>query len=294
MAQARATRLMWEVQNAGVSADVATANLDKEIAATVGQIVIDANNQEMLMVIAEELGWVMRVPDEQAQSADAKRFLGDVSLSPAPRPPPPPPPIIVIAKTAGKRVFTKVAPVALVTSQVDGPLPGGDAIALGMLAVAAIAVGAITVYDIVTAPENEPTTTAVPAPASVAQPNATPAPAVKPRKYPNQTCEDDERERLQAEKKKICDLKGGYAASCTGKSLKDKEKLAKIPCSLIKLSLQQRRACMAARWVVQDKCFGGKPDPEHEGAIDQVQNGINNCEALEPINCAKGHPMANL
>jgi hypothetical protein len=64
------------------------------------------------------------------------------------------------------------------------------------------------------------------------------------------------------------------------------------PCSAVLLSLLQRQACNAARWEVQNKCFGGKPDAPHEDQIDQVQNGIDNCEALKLIVCATGHPMA--
>jgi hypothetical protein len=46
--------------------------------------------------------------------------------------------------------------------------------------------------------------------------------------------------------------------------------------------------------LIQEKCFGGNPDAGHKTQIDQVQNGIDNCQALTLINCAKGHPMAGL
>ncbi|MBK9258335.1 MAG: hypothetical protein IPM54_00690 [Polyangiaceae bacterium] len=130
-------------------------------------------------------------------------------------------------------------------------------------------------------------------PMATAKPTATttapPIPIALPRKYPNQTCEEAERIRLNDEMHKVCDK--GFAATCGGRKINE-DKLPKIPCSVVKLSLLQRRACLAARWLVQDKCFGGKPDTEHKDKIDQTQNGIDHCEALELINCAKDHPMA--
>src|SRR5262249_53443480 len=101
---------------------------------------------------------------------------------------------------------------------------------------------------------------------------------------------DDELARLEKEMHERCDA--GYAATCGGKI--NKSALPFISCSAIKLSLQQRRACLAARWLVQDKCFGGKPDARHEKPIAETQQGIDNCEALKLKNCAKGHPMAGL
>jgi len=52
--------------------------------------------------------------------------------------------------------------------------------------------------------------------------------------------------------------------------------------------------CLRIRQQIQDECFGGKPDEAHERAISEVINGINICLDLEKINCAPGHPMANL
>ncbi|MBK9266467.1 MAG: hypothetical protein IPM54_42600 [Polyangiaceae bacterium] len=96
--------------------------------------------------------------------------------------------------------------------------------------------------------------------------------------------------RLEKEMHKICDK--GFAATCGGKA--KKTDLPLIPCSAIKLSILQRQACIAARWLVQDKCFGGKPDDIHKKPIDDHQRGLDACEALKLINCAKGHPMAGL
>lgn len=132
----------------------------------------------------------------------------------------------------------------------------------------------------------EPTATAAPTVAPVPVTTSTP----KARRYPNQTCEDDELDRLEGEKDRLC--KVGYAVSCKGDL--SKPKFARIACSAIKLSILQRQQCLAARKLVQDKCFGGKPDVGHKTQIDEIQNGIDNCEALRLINCAKGHPMAAL
>ena len=53
------------------------------------------------------------------------------------------------------------------------------------------------------------------------------------------------------------------------------------------------RDCIAIRQRIQDECFGGVPDQVHEDALQFIQNGIDQCLALEAINCAPGHPMAD-
>ncbi|MBK8253563.1 MAG: hypothetical protein IPK82_12955 [Polyangiaceae bacterium] len=139
----------------------------------------------------------------------------------------------------------------------------------------------------------EPVITAMPmatvAPTSVPVTTAMPITTAVPiaHRYPNQTCTDDELDRLENIKKNLC--KGGYAAVCGDPA---KPKFARIPCSAIVLAIQQRQACRDARKVIQEKCFGGKPDPGHATAIEQEENGIRKCEALRLVNCAKGHPMA--
>jgi hypothetical protein len=134
-------------------------------------------------------------------------------------------------------------------------------------------------------PKPEPQTGSDP---KTTDPPPPPPPSPPARRYPNQTCENDVLDALEADKKKLC--YSGYAAACSGNH--DKPKFAKIPCSAIQLAIQQRLACKAARQLVQDKCFGGKSDAGHKKAIDQEQDGIDNCEALKLLNCAKGHPMA--
>ncbi len=118
--------------------------------------------------------------------------------------------------------------------------------------------------------------------------------AVPTRRYPNQTCDDDELKPLEQEKDKLCN--SGYAANCTGDRTREdvKKRLDGIPCSAIMLSLAQRYACLKQRNLIEEKCFGGVPDTGHQEAIDNTQRGINLCEALKLINCVAGHPMSNL
>ena len=236
---------------------------DKATLSKIGQMALDSVGYEEIMRQAELAGWVKTVHVEQAQSTSAKKFMGDV-----------PPPTKAIEE-AFKLVMTKAAPAALSSARV--PLIG-DKLALGILAVSLVAVGGIAVHKIFFAPSAGTTTTAAPSPTVVA-----------PRRYPNQTCEDAELDRLEDEAHDRCDLKKGFAADCN----QNEKKLEMIPCSRIKLSLQQRRACLDARWDVQNKCFGGKPDGPHKDKIDQTQKGIDHCETRKPINCAPGHPMAN-
>ena len=127
-------------------------------------------------------------------------------------------------------------------------------------------------------------------PSATSLPTAVPITTAVPvaRRNPNQTCDDKELDRLEAEKKKLC---GGYAvSSCNPK----KVDTGKIRCSAILRAIPQRQACLAARQLIQDRCFGGKPDAGHKTQMDDVENGIRQCEALKLINCAKGHSMAGL
>ncbi len=169
---------------------------------------------------------------------------------------------------------------------------GATAITMQLVIYSATTTAPITATPATTATP-VPTTTATATPTATATTTTTSPPIALPRRWPGQTCEDTELDRLEGVKKGLCELKGGFATICGGGGIA-KSKLPSIPCSLIRLSLAQRRSCLAARWAVQDKCFGGKPDDRHKGEIDNVQNGVKHCELLEPINCAEGHPMANL
>jgi len=273
LATARAERLLWEAQRAGGSAEVLIAESDEATLAKVGQMALDTVGYDEIMRLAEQKGWVKWVPNKHALSATSKQFLADG---------PPLPNVQEIVKESLKLVMTKTAPVAVVVSQLDTPAPGpGDLLAVGIFAVSLVAAGGISVYIYV---KNQDS------PGPTSQPQSPPAPQPAPRKYPNQTCENDEMARLEKEMHTLCD--GGFAATCGGSSKKIQENLQVIPCSAIKLSIQQRQACVAARWDVQNKCFGGKPDDVHKKAIDNHQRGLDYCEALKLINCAKGHAMA--
>jgi hypothetical protein len=38
----------------------------------------------------------------------------------------------------------------------------------------------------------------------------------------------------------------------------------------------------------------GRSDPTHAAVLAELQSGLAACLALEAVNCAPGHPMANL
>lgn len=116
----------------------------------------------------------------------------------------------------------------------------------------------------------------------------------KARKYPNQTCEDEELAKLEAEKTELCE--SGFSANCKGKRKyeQERQRLDSIPCSKVMRSLQERLACLHHRNLIEDLCFGGKPDKGHQEQIDNVKLGIDHCEELKEINCTPGHPMSGL
>lgn len=96
---------------------------------------------------------------------------------------------------------------------------------------------------------------------------------------------------LQANKDLVCGRIPG--TSCSPSKVSPK-KLAKMPCSMIRLRIQALRDCLAAREDIQNQCFGGVPDADHLRAQTEIQNAINQCTTLEAVNCAPGHPMAGL
>ena len=109
-------------------------------------------------------------------------------------------------------------------------------------------------------------------------------------RHPNQTCTDARLDELQAEKDRICNSIPG--TSCSPGKVSPK-RLSRRPCSEIRTRLQALRECYRIRKQIQDECFGGMPDPAHQNALQETQNGIDACEELEKVNCAPGHPMAN-
>ncbi len=112
-----------------------------------------------------------------------------------------------------------------------------------------------------------------------------------PRRHPNQTCEDSVLDHLQAEKDRICNAMPGASCSPAGSSAK---RLARMPCSQIRLRIQALRNCITIRQFIQDECFGGVPDTPHERALNEHKSGLIHCLGLEAENCAPGHPMADL
>ncbi len=276
---------------------------------------LDTLGYDEIMHRAEEQGWIKSVPDEQAQSTVDKRFIGDVSLSPTPQPPvrpPPPPPAGVIARTATKRIVTRAAPrvvaravpTAIAAASADGPFPVGDVIAVGIVVVALVVehglapeevlvLGGGQAHRLTAAASAAAATTSAPQPTTTAQPAPT---VVKPRKYPNQTCEEDERIRLEAAKKAVCPEKPQTfpGRSCHHKTAKEKALAEKYPCSLLRSRIAAVNTCVAARQKVQDECFKGSPDTGHPQQIADLSRGNSLCEALKAINCAPSHPMSGL
>ncbi|WP_128642432.1 hypothetical protein [Rhodococcus opacus] len=157
--------------------------------------------------------------------------------------------------------------------------PPGWIVGAVVLVVAAAAIG--TGYILLRNPDTVRAST-TPSPAT---------PTTATRRYPNQTCEDTELDALQAAKDKICGRIPG--TSCSPSKVSPK-RLDRMPCSTIRLRIEALRGCLAARQDIQDKCFGGVADAAHARAVAEIQNAINHCVALETLNCAPGHPMANL
>jgi hypothetical protein len=124
-----------------------------------------------------------------------------------------------------------------------------------------------------------------------AQPIPVVAPISESRRYPGQTCDNSVLDRLQKEMHDVCDKIPGE--SCSPKKVNPK-KLAKQPCSKIRERIQAMKECLHYRQRIQDECFGGVPDEVHKNALEELQSGLKHCLDLEKVNCAPGHPMANL
>jgi hypothetical protein len=110
------------------------------------------------------------------------------------------------------------------------------------------------------------------------------------RRLPNQTCSNAQLDRLESEKDQACSSIPGK--SCSPSKISQK-KLDNYPCSDIRARITALQTCRDKRDEIQQKCFGGVPDVGHKQALDGLDNGINQCRALEQLNCAPGHPMAN-
>jgi len=113
----------------------------------------------------------------------------------------------------------------------------------------------------------------------------------KERRLPDQTCENHVLDAMQKAMHEVCDKIPGD--SCSPKKVSPK-KLARRPCSQIRVRIEAIRECLRQRMAIQDVCFGGSPDPTHAAVLSDVQSGLDACLALEAVNCAAGHPMAEL
>ncbi|MEH1785070.1 MAG: DUF4157 domain-containing protein [Nostoc sp.] len=173
----------------------------------------------------------------------------------------------------------EAAPVEVATG------PPGWAIGLG------IAVAAVVIIGVGIAISSDTDTPATPEPEAKPVPQPLPVPVPIPRRYPNQTCEDSVLDTLQQEMHAFCDRIGGE--SCSPSKVSPK-KLARRPCSEIRQRIQAVQECMRLRENIQEKCFGGQPDQAHQDVIEQLKSGLQHCLDLEKVNCAPGHPMANL
>jgi hypothetical protein len=117
-----------------------------------------------------------------------------------------------------------------------------------------------------------------------------PQPTPKTRRRPEQTCDDEELDRLQAEKDQLANAIPPFDPAVPDS--RNPKRLARAPCSRIKQRLRALEALLAKRWEIQNTCFGGKPDQPHQNEISAVERAIKRTTDLEAINCAKGHPMA--
>ena len=110
------------------------------------------------------------------------------------------------------------------------------------------------------------------------------------RRHPNQTCRNEVLDRLQDEMHRTCDSIPGPSCSPS----RSAKMLARIPCSVIRQRIEAFRECLRKRQEIQDTCFGGIPDARHVPPMEQINQGLANCERLAAVNCAPGHPMSTL
>jgi len=254
------------------------AALDKEILKKIGQMALDSLGYEEIMKRAEQQGWVKRVRVPRAQTAESKQFLAQDAAA--------------IAADVFTRVFTKAAPVALLTSQADSFLPGpGDIGGLGIMAGALIVAGAITVYTIATAPaatatSAPPVTTATATPTATA--TTTSPPIAVPRKHPKQTCDDKRLAELEATKKSICYSEKWGCKDELENLGKRNEKL--FTCVELFARVARGTACIKARQQIQTECFAGSPEAGHDTEIEEFTRGLNRCIAKVAIRGPGGGP----
>jgi hypothetical protein len=116
---------------------------------------------------------------------------------------------------------------------------------------------------------------------------APPVAVTRPRKYPNQTCEEDVREELGRQKDAACKV----IWSCKNdveRLGKKNEKLLTCPELLFRIAID--KVCLDARKLVQSECFKGSPDEGHEEAIKGITNALNECIRKAAIRGIGGGP----
>lgn len=124
----------------------------------------------------------------------------------------------------------------------------------------------------------------------------TPPPQESPpenRRNPNQTCDDTYLTYLQKLKNDITQHPPEGTDHCNPNNRSPK-RIARQPCSKVRKRIAWIRSCIQIRDRIQYECFGDKPDQTHEGTIDDWFSNLNQCLITESVNCAKGHPMADL
>jgi hypothetical protein len=105
------------------------------------------------------------------------------------------------------------------------------------------------------------------------------------RRSADQKCPNSQLDDLQTDMHDICDTLSGCGGSAKTK--------ARIPCSVIRTSIAQIKECLKRRQDIQDECFT-TVNPSHQIVMSQLGQALQNCIDLELLNCAPGHPMANL
>lgn len=242
----------------------------------------------------------------------AMGFTAVPGLVPAPPPVPMPPPVIAPPAPVAPPAPI-VAPPAPVPSPPLAPVPRP-------VPIPPVAAGVLAFFLILLWPRDsimsgdeerrlleqsrrrQPQGAGPPQPGTVPGPATGPAPPIpapvpprgegpNERRHDDQTCENRILDDMQAAMHNVCDRIPGDSCSPSRVSPK---RLDRRPCSQIRTRIRAIRECIRLRQEIQDHCFGGRPDPIHAGVLEQLQNGLTACLALEAVNCAPGHPMANL
>jgi RHS repeat-associated protein len=86
---------------------------------------------------------------------------------------------------------------------------------------------------------------------------------------PGQTCTNERHDELKKLMKAACSRK--FSCSDTA------ERKGEFKCPQLLSNIATGRGCIAARQRVQDECFAGSPEPDHEAQIAQLQGAVDVC-----------------